>query len=99
MLRDITEARVKLGLSATSLAVLNALVSFLPETVLQVGEGPGLVVFPSNRVLGLRTRGLAEATIWRHVAALVEAGIVILRDSPNGERYCRRGVEGRVAQA
>ncbi|WP_348626794.1 plasmid replication protein RepC, partial [Methylobacterium sp. CCH5-D2] len=99
VLRDITEARAQLGLSAPSLAVLDALASFLPETALQIGEGPGLVVFPSNRALGSRTRGMAEATIRRHLAALVEAGIVIRRDSPNGKRYCRRGVGGQVAQA
>lgn len=99
VLRDITEARAQLGLSAPSLAVLDALASFLPETALQIGEGPGLVVFPSNRALGSRTRGMAEATIRRHLAALVEAGIVIRRDSPNGKRYCRRGAGGQVAQA
>ena len=99
VLRDITESRVQLGLSAPSLAVLDALASFLPETALQIGEGPGLVVFPSNRALGSRTRGMAEATIRRHLAALVEAGIVIRRDSPNGKRYCRRGTGGQVAQA
>ncbi|MCJ2029521.1 plasmid replication protein RepC [Methylorubrum sp. SL192] len=99
VLRDITEARAQLGLSSPSLAVLDALASFLPETALQIGEGPGLVVFPSNRALGSRTRGMAESTIRRHLAALVEAGIVIRRDSPNGKRYCRRGAGGQVAQA
>nr|WP_066918803.1 plasmid replication protein RepC [Methylobacterium sp. CCH5-D2] len=98
-LRDITEARAQLGLSAPSLAVLDALASFLPETALQIGEGPSLVVFPSNRALSLRTRGMAEPTIRRHLAALVESGIVIRRDSPNGKRYCRRGAGGQVAQA
>lgn len=99
VLRDITEARSPLGLSAPSLAVLDALASFLPETALRIGEGSDLVVFPSNRALSLRTRGMAEATIRRHLASLVEAGIVIRRDSPNGKRYCRRGPSGRVAQA
>jgi replication initiation protein RepC len=99
VLRDITEARAPLGLSAPSLAVLDALATFLPETALQIGGGPDLVVFPSNRALALRTRGMAEATIRRHLAALVEAGIVIRRDSPNGKRYCRRGQGGQVAQA
>jgi len=99
VLRNITEARASLGLSAPSLVVLDALATFLPETALQIGEGPDLVVFPSNRALALRTRGMAESTIRRHLAALVEAGIVIRRDSPNGKRYCRRGQGGQVAQA
>ena len=99
VLRDITEARAQLGLSASSLAVLDALATFLPETALQIGEAPSLVVFPSNRALVIRTRGMGEATIRRHLAALVEAGIVIRRDSPNGKRYCRRGPAGVIAQA
>ncbi|MGE7416623.1 plasmid replication protein RepC [Methylobacterium tarhaniae] len=99
VLRDITEARTQLGLSAPSLAVLDALATFLPETALQMGEGPALVVFPSNRSLVIRTRGMGEATIRRHLAALVDAGIIIRRDSPNGKRYCRRGPAGTIAQA
>ncbi len=99
VLRDITEARTQLGLSAPTLAVLDALATFLPETALQMGDGPALVVFPSNRSLVVRTRGMGEATIRRHLAALVEAGIIIRRDSPNGKRYCRRGPAGTIAQA
>nr|WP_082482708.1 plasmid replication protein RepC [Methylobacterium sp. Leaf123] len=99
VLRDITEARAPLGLSAPSLAVLDALASFLPEVALRIGEGPDLVVFPSNRALALRTRGMAESTLRRHLAYLTEAGIVIRRDSPNGKRYCRRGRSGQIAQA
>ncbi len=34
VVRDITAARAQLGVSAQALAVLEALVSFLPETVL-----------------------------------------------------------------
>ena len=95
--RDITEAKAKLGLSDRALAVLGALLSFHPETVLT--PSPDLVVFPSNRELALRAHGAAPATLRRALAHLVEAGIVIRRDSPNGKRYARRGEGGQIEQA
>lgn len=60
----------------------------------------GLVVFPSNRALSLRCNGMSEATLRRHLSALVEAGLIIRRDSPNGKRFARRDGDGEgVAQA
>lgn len=97
--RDIAAARTRLGLGDRALAVLDALLTFHPETALSAGEGPGLVVFPSNAALTLRAHGIAEATLRRHLAALVEAGLLIRRDSPNGKRYVRRGQGGAIAQA
>lgn len=97
--RDIAAARTRLGLGDRALAVLDALLTFHPETALSAGEGPGLVVFPSNAALALRAHGIAEATLRRHLAALVEAGLLIRRDSPNGKRYVRRGQGGAIAQA
>src|SRR5579875_3124167 len=94
--RDICAAREKLGVSDRALAVLNALLSFHPETVL---TGAGLVVFPSNKALGVRANGMAAATLRRHLAALVEAGLVIRRDSPNGKRYARKNGAGEVETA
>ncbi|WP_066925782.1 plasmid replication protein RepC [Methylobacterium sp. CCH5-D2] len=97
--RDIAAARTRLGLNDRALAVLDALLTFHPETALSAGDGPGLVVFPSNTALALRAHGIAEATLRRHLAALVEAGLLIQRDSPNGKRYVRRGQGGAIAQA
>ena len=97
--RDIAAARSILGLSDRALAVLDALLTFHPETTLSPGQGCELVVFPSNAALALRAHGMAEPSLRRHLAALVEAGIVIRRDSPNGKRYARREQGGAVAQA
>lgn len=94
--RDICEAKSRLGVSERSLAVLDALLSFHPETVL---TGEGLIVFPSNQQLGLRAHGMAPATLRRHLAALVEAGILIRRDSPNGKRYARKNRAGEIEKA
>ncbi len=40
---------------------------------------------------------MAEVTLRRHLAALVEAGLIVRRDSPNGKRYARRGPAGEPA--
>ena len=93
----ITEAKDKLGLPDRAIAVLHALLSFHQETALTAGDP--LIVFPSNEKLCRRAHGIAPATLRRHLAALVEAGIVIRRDSPNGKRYARRGMDGEVSLA
>lgn len=101
VLHDLTAARTRLGLSAATLVVLEALLTFHPETVLapDPDDDVNLVVFPSNRTLAARARGLSEAALRRHLSALVEAGLVIRRDSPNGKRYVRRGEGGQIEHA
>lgn len=95
--RDVTEAKDHLGVSDRALAVLSALLTFHPETTLT--PGTDLVVFPSNRELSLRAYGPSPATLRRALAQLVDAGLVIRRDSPNGKRYARRDSDGGIAQA
>lgn len=95
--RWLCEARPRLGISDRALSLLNALLSFYPKAELK-GED-GLIVFPSNAQLSLRAHGMAEATIRRHIAALVEAGLLIRRDSANGKRFARRDAEGDIGQA
>lgn len=96
--RHICEARSQLGVSDRALAILNALVSFHPDTVLVSGAAD-LVVYPSNRQLALRAHGVAPSTLRRHLASLVAAGLLLRRDSPNGKRYARRAANGDVDQA
>ena len=76
--------------------MLDALLSFHPETTL---SGEGLIVFPSNQQLALRAHGMAPATLRRHLAALVDCGLIIRRDSPNGKRFARKGQGGAVEMA
>jgi replication initiation protein RepC len=95
--RALCEARPLLGITDRALAVLNALLSFYPKN--ELSEGHGLVVFPSNTQLSLRSHGMAEQTIRRHLAVLVQSGLLIRKDSPNGKRYARRSREGEVNQA
>jgi replication initiation protein RepC len=42
---------------------------------------------------------MAAATLRRHLAVLVECGLLIRRDSPNGKRYARRGQGGTIETA
>ncbi|MDE8347513.1 MAG: plasmid replication protein RepC, partial [Acidocella sp.] len=55
-----------------------------------------LIVFPSNRALSLRAHGMAEKTLRRHLGALVDAGLIFRRDSPNGKRYARKDEAGKA---
>ena len=107
--RAICEAKAALGVTERALAVLNALLTFHPETVLTVPRraagdeaaenAPGLIVFPSNDQLALRAHGMAPATLRRHLAVLVDCGLLIRRDSPNGKRYARKGQGGVIETA
>ena len=95
--RAICTARPRLGVSERALAVLNALLSFHPETTL-TGDDE-LIVFPSNEQLCLRTHGMPASTLRRLLAVLVDAGLIVRRDSPNGKRYARKGRGGEIKLA
>lgn len=95
--RDVCEARERFGLQDRALAVLDALLTFHPETELDAEQG--LVVFPSNGQLSVRAHGITGTTLRRHLAALVEAGLIQRRDSPNGKRYAHRNRDGEIEQA
>src|ERR1700722_947801 len=94
--RAICAAKARLGLTERALAVLDALLSFHPETAL---TGEDLIVFPSNDQLALRAHGMPPSTLRRHLAVLVDAGVIIRRDSPNGKRFARKGRDGAINQA
>ena len=94
--RAVCTAKARVGVSERALAVLDALLSFHPETTL---SGEGLIVFPSNQHLALRAHGMAAATLRRHLAALVDCGLIIRRDSPNGKRFARKGQGGTIEMA
>ncbi|MFZ1479393.1 MAG: plasmid replication protein RepC [Paracoccaceae bacterium] len=92
---DLRVARTSFGLTDRPLGVLYALLSFLPARALE--DGAPLVVFPSNAALSDRTHGMAESTLRRHLAALVQSGLIWRQDSPNGKRFARHGDDGPQA--
>ncbi|CAN7651838.1 plasmid replication protein RepC [Phyllobacterium sp. LjRoot231] len=97
LFRSLCEARALIGISDRALVVLNALLTFYPQTELR--EANGLVVFPSNVQLSLRAHGMAPATLRRHLSALVETGLIFRKDSPNGKRFARKARAGEGGEA
>jgi replication initiation protein RepC len=95
--RNLCEGKSIVGIGDRALAVVNALLSFYPDSELS-GEN-GLVVFPSNAQLSLRAHGMADATLRRHLATLVDCGLITRRDSPNGKRYARKDRGGDIEEA
>ncbi|RVE87047.1 plasmid replication protein RepC [Sinorhizobium meliloti] len=95
--RDACEARAVLGIQDRALAVLDALLTFYPDN--ELCEERGLVVFPSNDQLSVRAHGIAGTTLRRHLAALVDAGLIQRKDSANGKRYARKGETGAIEEA
>ncbi|WP_461327121.1 plasmid replication protein RepC [Bradyrhizobium barranii] len=95
--QHIKEARQVLGATDRALTILHALLSFHPETALE-GDGE-LIVWPSNEQLMARANGMPPTTLRRHLSVLVDCGLIIRRDSPNGKRYARKGQGGEIEQA
>lgn len=94
LLRDLTAARTTFGVSDRTLAVLAALLSFHPGK--ELADDDKLIVFPSNASLSERAHGMPESTLRRHLAALMRAGLILRRDSPNGKRYATRARSGAL---
>ncbi|RWA58074.1 plasmid replication protein RepC [Mesorhizobium sp.] len=95
--RNLCEGKSVVGVGDRALAVLNALLSFYPDS--ELSEENGVIVFPSNAQLSLRAHGMPDTTLRRHLAALVDCGLIIRRDSPNGKRYARKGRGGEIEEA
>ena len=92
ILTDIVIAKDIYGLTSQDITVLRALMTFLPK-----GHQPHMIVFPSNRTITERTEGMHPRTIARHLKALVEAGMIERRQSPNGKRYRKRNGDSGFA--
>lgn len=95
--KAIREARELVGVTDRSVAILHALLSFHPETALS-GDSEH-IVWPSNDHLASRANGMPTSTLRRHIAVLVDCGLIIRRDSPNGKRFARKGQDGQIEQA
>lgn len=95
LLRELSKAKAAFGVSERDLTVLQGLLSFFPNDAL--GGNADLIVFPSNKAICERLNGMPCSTMRRHLARLVEAGLLIRRDSPNGKRYVRKHGDERLA--
>ena len=95
LLRELSKAQAAFGVSERDLSVIQGLLSFFPADAL--GGNAEMVVFPSNKAICERLNGMPCSTMRRHLARLVEAGLLVRRDSPNGKRYVRKHGQERVA--
>ena len=90
LLGPVRVLRKELGLTTNDLAVLTALISFLPRKEREVrnSQRPMLtVVFPSNASLSERANGLDERTLRRSLARLSAAKLIERKSSANGKRF------------
>ncbi|TMV07367.1 plasmid replication protein RepC [Arenibacterium halophilum] len=95
VLRELSKAQAAFGVTERDLTVLQGLLSFYPEDDLSATAE--MIVFPSNKTICERLNGMPCSTMRRHMARLIEAGLLDRRDSPNGKRYVRRHGSDRVA--
>ncbi len=95
LLRELSKAQAAFGVTERDLTVLQGLLSFFPDDAL--GGNAEMVVFPSNKAICERLNGMPCSTMRRHIGRLVDAGLLMRRDSPNGKRYVRKHGEERVA--
>lgn len=93
VLRELATARARFNLNDRDLTVLQALIGFYPGATL--GGRP--IIHAANATICDRLNGMPSSTMRRHLANLVQAGIVWRRDSPNGKRYVRRTAGEAVA--
>ncbi len=91
LFNKLSTAKDAYGLTDRTLTVLRALLSFHPAEDLPAGQP--IIVYPSNIALSDRANGIPYSTLRRHLGRLVDAAIVIRRDSPNGKRYSKKGGE------
>ncbi|MFQ8433658.1 helix-turn-helix domain-containing protein [Amaricoccus sp. W119] len=92
----VTTARAELALNATDLAVLRAILSYLPGDWIHVDAPEAHVCFASNRAIADRVGLSGDSTVNRALRKLEAAGIVQRRASANHKRYPRRTRQGEV---
>lgn len=90
LLGPVRVLRKELGLTTNDLAVLTALISFLPRKECEIQDSQRLaltVVFPSNASLSERANGLDERTLRRSLGRLSAAELIERKNSANGKRF------------
>lgn len=84
ILRDVRSARDQLGLKDRAITVLQAMISLLPK------DNSRTRVFASNKTLTDRANGIGDRTLRRHIAVLVDLGLIQRHDSANRKRFARK---------
>lgn len=85
-----------IGLKAPDMLLLDTLAAVTQPQDWEEGRRP--IVWPSNEFL-MQQAGFSLASLRRHVRRLCEAGVISMKDSPNGKRWGRRDEDGHILQA
>ena len=85
-----------IGLKAGDMMLLDTLGAFTQAQDWEEGQRP--IVWASNAYLMEQT-GFSLSALKRHARWLAEIGVISFQDSPNGKRWGRRDVDGRIVEA
>jgi len=96
LLAAFKAAAPRLGLSTRLVHAVDWLFRFTQPQDWERGGRP--IVWPSA-LLQQETLGLSESQAKRLNRCLIEAGLVTMKDSPNGKRYGTRDAKGRIVEA
>lgn len=94
-LRAIEEAREPLGLIATSISIVRAMLSFMSADRVSEMADEHHIVYASNASIAERAH-VSIQTVERHISKLIKLGIIKRTTAANGKRWCRRDGAGRV---
>jgi replication initiation protein RepC len=96
LLAAFKAAAPRLGLSTRLVHTVDWLFKFTQPQDWERGGRP--IVWPSA-LLQQEALGLSETQAKRLNRCLIEAGLVTMKDSPNGKRYAKRDPKGRIVEA
>ena len=96
LLASFKAAAPRLGLSTRLVHTVDWLFKFTQPQDWERGGRP--IVWPSA-LLQQEALGLSETQAKRLNRCLIEAGLVTMKDSPNGKRYGKRDPKGRIVEA
>jgi replication initiation protein RepC len=96
LLAAFKAAASRLGLPTRVVHAVDWLFKFTQPQDWEQGGRP--IVWPSA-LLEQEALGLSETQAKRLNRCLIEAGLVTMKDSPNGKRYGRRDAKGRIVEA
>ncbi|TMV02597.1 replication protein C [Ruegeria sediminis] len=94
-LRALEEAREPLGLRATSISILRAMLSFMSADRISEIADDHHIVYASNAAIAGRAH-VSIQTVERHIARLVDLKIIQRITAANGKRWVRRNGAGQV---
>lgn len=92
----VKKVAASIGLKAPHMLLLDILAAVTQPQDWQQGRRP--IVWPSNAYL-LEQTGFSLSALRRHGRRLCDAGIISMKDSPNGKRWGKRDEDGNIVEA